>query len=110
MPIIAILILSSLCATSGTLLLKLGAHEKVGLLAFINFPIFFGLSLYALGSFFWIYALSRAPVSTVYPFTALTFVLVIIGAFFLFNDRPNLTQWIGIGFILLGLASVIKGA
>ncbi|NPA44592.1 MAG: EamA family transporter, partial [Chlorobi bacterium] len=59
--------------------------------AFIN-SAFFGL-----GSIVKIQALKYIPSSFAFPITKLNSVLLIIYAIFLFNDRPTMLQWIGIG-------------
>jgi drug/metabolite transporter (DMT)-like permease len=107
MRIITVLILSSLCATGGTMLLKIGAQGREQLIDFFNLPLIVGFAIYGIGSLLWIYALSKAPVTTVHPFTALTFILVISSAFVFLHERPTAFEWLGIALILAGLGVIV---
>jgi drug/metabolite transporter (DMT)-like permease len=103
------LVIGSLCAAGGTFLLKLGATGNVGLLAFINLRIVSGLALYGLGSASWIYGMSRAPLSVVYPFNALTFVLVTVSACVFLGERPTTASLCGSALILSGIGCIAVG-
>jgi hypothetical protein len=74
--IIFLLLGASVAATIGQILFRLGARDRISLLAFVNPYI-------ALGMAAWIYALSREQMVAVYAFTALTFVIVYRGGVFL---------------------------
>lgn len=59
-------------------------------------------------SLFWMLALTRLPLSTAYPFTALTFVLVITFGAVVFSEPISMAQLLGIvlvvsGVVILGL-------
>ncbi|MDN7907546.1 hypothetical protein QZM18_26010 [Burkholderia diffusa] len=41
----------------------------------------------------WIFALSKAGLTVVYPFTALMFVLVFLAGIVFFGERVSYTQW-----------------
>lgn len=98
-----------LCASLGTLLLKSGAVGRTLLLEYINPQLIGGLALYGLGSMLWIYALSREALTVVYPFTALTFVLVLAGAVLFLKERPAATAWVGTAFVLIGIGLIVHG-
>jgi len=104
------LIAGSLCAAAGTVLLKLGASGSVAVLDFVNTRILGGLTLYGLGSASWIYAMSRAPLSVVYPFTALTFVLVMLSGILLLNEEATPAMLGGSALILAGIGWIAVGA
>lgn len=98
-----LLLLSSFSAAAGQVLLKIGANGREQLIAFINLPIIFGLLLYVLGAFFWVYVLSYESLVNVYAFTMLTFALVYLGGVFIVGEKITIASFIGIIFILLGL-------
>lgn len=98
-----VLTLAAISAASGQLLFKIGAKGNISLIQFMNIPILAGLTLYAIGTALWIYALSHEDLVTVYAFTALTFVLVYIGGAFLLHERISLQAMIGVASILIGL-------
>ena len=103
------LTLSAALAALGQIFLKLGASGSGSLLALVNPWVGLGLGAYAAGVLIWLYALGRAPLYVVYPFTLLTFVLVGIASIVFFNERPSLTAMAGWATILVGLAIVYVG-
>ncbi|MGP8473952.1 EamA family transporter [Burkholderia sp. PR2] len=62
-----------------------------------------GLLCYGAGTVLWIFALSKAGLTVVYPFTVLTFVLVFLAGILFFGERVSYAQWGGVAMILGGL-------
>jgi undecaprenyl phosphate-alpha-L-ara4N flippase subunit ArnE len=91
------------------LLLKAGATGRTEFLQFVNPYIVIGLGLYALGSLLWIASMSSLPLTVVYPFTALSFVLVLLGAVVFQGERPSAVNLIGTVFVLVGIGLVVWG-
>lgn len=65
-----------------------------------------GLALYAGGTLFWLAALSRVDLSYAYPFASLSYVVMLLAAWFLFNEhitplRLLGTLVVGIGVLLI---------
>lgn len=108
--VLVALLLGSLCAASGTVLLRIGAAGGQSLMDFINPRLISGLFLYVLGAVLWIFAMSRAPLSLVYPFTALTFVLVMFAGLVLLGEQATPGVFGGSALILLGIAWIAVGA
>lgn len=103
-PQILLLLLSgTVFAALGQILFKFGATGRESLISFINPAILTGLTCYGLGTIAWIYSLSKAPLTLVYPFTALTFALVYLAGIFIFGEPTSLRSYIGISLILVGL-------
>jgi undecaprenyl phosphate-alpha-L-ara4N flippase subunit ArnE len=100
---------SAALAALGQIFLKLGASGSGSLLALVNPWVGFGLCAYAAGVLIWLYALGRAPLYVVYPFTLLTFVLVGVASVVLFDERPSVVAMAGWATIVLGLALVYVG-
>jgi undecaprenyl phosphate-alpha-L-ara4N flippase subunit ArnE len=109
LTILLTLIGGSLCAASGTLMLRAGAVGRTELLQFINLYVIVGLGLYALGSALWIFGMSREPLTVVYPFTALSFVLVLMGAVVFQGERPSPVNIVGTFVVLAGIGLVVWG-
>jgi len=108
--ILATLIAGSICASAGTVLLKIGATGRTTLWTFLNIWIFIGLALYGLGAALWIYGMSKLNLTTVYPFTVLSFVLVYCAGIFLLGETPTTTALAGVALVLLGLYLVASGS
>ena len=106
--LLALLSIAAVFAASGQILFKLGATGRSDLPAFFNPAIVLGLVAYGLGTAAWIYALSVAPLTKVYPFTALTFVLTYLMAAVFFREIVSLSGVAGILLILGGLFLVTR--
>ena len=70
------------------------------------------LAIYGAATLAWIGALRHAPLSSLYPIMALSFVLVPIGSALFFRERLSLTYGIGCvlliaGLVLIGRATAI---
>ncbi len=96
-------LLGVLFAAVGQLLLKVGASGRGSLAEYLNCWIAGGLVAYGLGTALWVLALSRLPLTAVYPFTALTFVLVYLAGLFLLGEQTTPRALLGVALILVGL-------
>lgn len=108
LPVWAWLVASALLAAVGQLLFRVGAAGRQALLEFVNPAVIGGLALYGFSTALWIFALSRTKLTTVYPFTALTFVLVYAGAMMLLGEKPTRVEIVGVLLVLSGLALLAK--
>lgn len=105
---IIILTLASLFAAFGQLFFKIGATGKSSLTGFINGHILAGFILYGAGSALWVYVMSLERLSKVYPFTALTFVLVILMSAFYLKEKLGINTVMGLTLVLIGLALISR--
>lgn len=90
-------------AALGQVSFKFGAHGRSELLQFANAWILLGLTLYLGGTVLWIRALASVPLTVVYPFTALTFVLVYLMAVALLDEQLTAKGLAGVALVLTGL-------
>jgi drug/metabolite transporter (DMT)-like permease len=65
-----------------------------------------GLLTYGAGVFFWLIALSRAPLSYAYPFASLSYVLITLVSFFILREKMNLLRLAGVFVICSGVLVV----
>ncbi len=96
------LLVGSLLAAAGQLLLKLGADNVAALRGFLNPRVGAGLAAYVFGTVLWIWSLSKIPLNVAYGFTALTFVLVFAGSGFFLGERFSSWTYLGLGLVLAG--------
>jgi drug/metabolite transporter (DMT)-like permease len=110
MPVSSVLILitAALAAAGGQILFKVGAQGRVGWIEFLNGYILLGAVLYMAGAVLWIYALSFEKLVNVYAFTALTFVLVLVGAVLGLGERMSAPGVLGIVLVLGGLYLLVN--
>lgn len=66
------------------------------------------LAVYGAATIIWIYLLRLIPLTKAYPFMALSFVFVPLGAMVLFGERLNTTYALGLALIIAGVLIVSK--
>lgn len=104
---IAALIVSCLFAALGQLLFKWGAAGNDTWLAYANLYIVSGLASYIVSTVLWLYALAHEKLSVVFPFTALTLLLVYGVSYFVLDEQIAARQVTGAFLILGGLFLVV---
>ena len=102
-----LVVVSAVLAAIGQLFFKLGATGAVAVTDFLNLRVTAGLTLYALSTVLWIGALSKLPLTRVYPFTILTFVTVYVASFVILGERLNAPVLIGAALVLVGLFIIV---
>jgi len=83
---------------------KTGNFLNFRVLLFFLIPIF----LYGFSSFLWVIALTKHKLSTIYPISALAFILVPLGSFFILDEKLSLQYFSGLFFILCGIILIAK--
>lgn len=63
-------------------------------------------ALYVCATILWILALRDMPLSRAYPFMALAFVLVPVGAFVFYGETLGIRYFVGLGLVLAGIAVI----
>ena len=119
MKIAVIYILVSVVTSAvGQILLKIGMNSMGSItlrlddLASVlwrmvtNPYVFIGLAIYLGGTVFWLAALSLVDLSYAYPFASLTYVIMLVASWLVFDEQVSLgrllgTVVIGIGVLLI---------
>jgi multidrug transporter EmrE-like cation transporter len=104
----------------GQLLLKVGMN-KLGSVTlnpnqlfsilwrmFTNPAVFFGLALYFIGTIFWLAALSRVDLSYAYPFASLSYVVMLMASWMVFDEKITLARIIGTVVICAGVLLIFR--
>ena len=103
---IAFLTASLFLGTGAQLLFKFGTlliqSQPASVVSY--FFIFCGLGIYAVGTGFWILCLRHLQLSFAYPFTGLTYVVIMVASWLLFDDKMS---WQRIGGVLLICSGVV---
>lgn len=102
-PPFLLVTLGTLLAAAGQIFLKLGATGAQSMADFVNVRTLAGFTLYGVGSLLWIIALARLPLSKVYPFTILTFVLVYAASATLLGEPMTPKVLLGAALVIAGL-------
>jgi multidrug transporter EmrE-like cation transporter len=71
--------------------------------------IFSGLFAAFLGSLTWMAALTKLPLGYAYPFTSLSFVIVVLFSGIFFNEVVTPLKLIGVALVILGVAVGSQG-
>ncbi len=106
-------------ATAGQLLLKagmteigeitgIGAGDLVGLVGGVltTWKALLGLVCFVASSLFWLVVLSRVPLSTAYPFVALSYLIILGFSTMVLHERPPLVTWGGAALIMSGIVMI----
>lgn len=91
--------------------LPAGSIEKVGFLLQILFKpwVISGLTATFLSGLTWIAAMTKFPINYAYPFTSLSFILILIGSSVFFHEVITLPKAIGTSFIIAGVIIASQG-
>lgn len=63
---------------------------------------------FGIATVLWMYILRHYPFHQVYPLTAIAYIFGMIASMFVFGEQIPLIRWIGVLFIVLGCALVLK--
>jgi len=117
MNIIKILLISVAFAVLGQITWKYGMNQ-IGNVHNINLDLLFclvsnpyiicGVGMYGISTLFWLSALSKGELSYVYPFTALTFIGIVLASKYIFSEDIGVGRMIGTLMVLFGLMLIIK--
>ena len=69
-----------------------------------------GLFCFGLSAIVWLFVLSRAPLSSAYPFVALGIGVTVIAGLTLFGEAISANGAVGVGLIVLGILLVASQA
>ena len=117
MNVIIIILIGILFASLGQVFWKIGMNTVGSINTFTfsdivsifsNLYIIFGLIMYGLGTIFWLIALSQKDLSYVYPFIALTFIIVLLLSKFLLHENVGIYRIAGTLIIVAGLIIVVN--
>jgi len=87
---------------------RLGDLFPFFLRAYTNIYIISAVLLTILTALAWVLAVSKAQLSFVYPFMALSYVFVALFSLFLFKEDVTLLRWLGIAVICAGVVLVSR--
>ncbi len=70
--------------------------------------VFVGLGIYVMGTVFWLAALSRVDLSYAYPFASLSYVVMLIGSWLVFDENISLLRITGSVVIIIGVLLISR--
>ena len=117
MNVIIIILIGIIFASLGQIFWKIGMNSmgpitnyspSTIITIFLNPYILSGLAMYGLGTIFWLIALSKKDLSFVYPFIALTFIIVLTLSNVILKENIGVYRIIGTFIIILGLILIMK--
>jgi len=94
--------------TRGPLTLS-GSDIFTTLLKMVTNPfVIFGLTIYVASTVFWLTALSRVDLSYAYPFASLSYILMLVVSWRLFDENISLLRLLGTATIAFGVLLVSR--
>jgi len=70
--------------------------------------VFWGLAIYLAGTVFWLAALSRVDLSYAYPFASLSYVIMLIASWMMFDEKITLSRIFGTVIIGVGVLFISR--
>ena len=104
--------LSAFIGSIGQLEFKRGADNlqfDIKLLL-TNYHLIIAVTVYALSTVLYVYALSKQNLSILYPIIATSYIWTLIFAKIFLKEQVGLTSWTGVFFILLGVTLIATQA
>ncbi|MBR9728826.1 EamA family transporter [Shewanella intestini] len=74
-----------------------------------NKPIILSILFLGLGALTWLAVLTDWEVSTAYPLLSINFIVMLVMSKYCFNEVIALKQWLGVAFIMVGVALLSGG-
>ena len=73
-----------------------------------NLNVFIGLFIYMIGTVFWLAALSRVDLSYAYPFASLSYIVMLVASWIMFDEKITLARIAGTVVIGLGVLLIYR--
>ncbi len=70
--------------------------------------VLFGFAAYGVSAALWLIILSRVDLSLAYPVLSLGYVLVVLSSWLLLGEQVNLSRWLGVFIICIGVYLVTR--
>jgi multidrug transporter EmrE-like cation transporter len=86
--------------------LKTGSPVQVCQAVLTSPPVLTGLASFGVSAVFWLFVLSRVPLSLAFPFISLGIVVSVLAGFFLLGEPIPIGRIAGTGCIVLGICLV----
>ena len=114
------ILISVLTSTVGQLLLKIGMNNMGSITLSSNQflstswkmatnpHVFIGLVIYLAGTIFWLAALSRVDLSYAYPFASLSYVVMLVASWMMFDEKITLGRFLGTVVIGIGVLLISR--
>lgn len=107
---IILIIGTTLLASLGQVLLKIGSTQTTGfnINMFLNFYFWAGFAAYGLGMLMLLAAIKEEELSSLFPVLSLSFIWVMIFSYYLFNEPLTNGKLAGTLLITMGVAIITK--
>jgi drug/metabolite transporter (DMT)-like permease len=73
----------------------------------LNKWILFAVLVYIFDEVIWVFLVAHVPLSIAFPLTGIQKIFIIFFSAFVLKEYISKSEWIGIGFISIGLATII---
>lgn len=97
------LLLKAATSATGTIELSWSGIAVAGQHLLSHIALWGGLACYGISLVIWVLALSRAPVSVIYPLLSIGYIVNAVGATLLFDEVLSPAKLAGISIIILGV-------
>lgn len=108
--VVVLVLFCALLGAVGQIFFKLASKSvTVNILSWVaNWKLILGLFLYAVATVLFVMVLKFGNVSILYPVIATSYIWVVIFASIFLKEPFGLVKWVGIFFIILGVAFIVR--
>ena len=112
--VLLVFFLSVFFTTTGQLLQKKASlnHSKTqgdNVLHHILSPdVILSILFLGLGLLFWLMVLTKVDLSLAYPLLSINYIVILLGARYMFNEAIPKHRWLGVVVILLGISILVR--
>lgn len=103
---IAFMVIGQIFFKKSSVFMETNAHVPLLMRYVQNAWLYAGLAAFGFATLVWIKVLSLERLSAVYPMQSVAYILVAIASFYLFGERLNVLNIVGIFTIILGVVLV----
>jgi undecaprenyl phosphate-alpha-L-ara4N flippase subunit ArnE len=111
---IPLFLLDAASESTMQIFLKKGAEEnrtvygiKYYLSLLINKWVILGILVYVIDMVIWLVLLANIPLSVAFPLTGTQKIFIIFFSAFILKETVSFIEWVGIGFIIVGLTTIV---
>jgi drug/metabolite transporter (DMT)-like permease len=106
---ISLMAIGQICFKKSSVFIETNPQLPILLRYVYNLWFYIGISAFGIATIIWIKVLSLAKLSSVYPMQSFAYIIVAILAYFVFGEKINAYNIIGITLIIAGIFFVSQG-
>jgi drug/metabolite transporter (DMT)-like permease len=92
----------------GPITISVGSFLRMLWVMGTNVYVFSGLAIYVLSVVFWLAALSRVDLSYAYPFASLSYLVMLVASWGIFDEKISVVRMVGTLVVCIGVLIIAR--